>query len=183
MTGKGGSSATLSVTYSIGPRAKIAVSPTRLHFAERAINSKNQTTTPACGSTVWNDELLDSPYFQGGNYEGDPIDASTRKTLQITNRGPAKSTLHYEVSFHTDTSSWLTEDFAPAGKTFQTDANQPLVPTAVTVSSGQTGTVKLASIANANGVEGSYPPMNQGTYSGTVEIPIWPTRRRSSRSR
>jgi kumamolisin len=171
VTGKGGSTATLSVTYSVGPRAKIGVSPGTLHFSERAINSKDQTTTPACGSTVWNDELLDSPDFAGGDYNGDAIDASTRKTLQISNRGPAGSTLHYELFTYSQTSNWMTTDLNPDNNSsgFQTKPSQPLVPSAGAVSGGSSTAVKLASIGNVNTL-GGYADLNQGTYTGVVEI-------------
>jgi len=168
---KHGSRATLSVSYSVGPRAKILLSPASLRFSERAIDSSGNSTTPACGSTTWNDELKDAPQLNGSG-DTTPVDKSTLQTLQIANNGPKRSTLHYEVFFHSYTSSWLTQDLDPQANPggFQTAATAPLVPTSGTVAGhGVAAAVKLASIANTNAV-GGYPRMNQGVYKGIIEV-------------
>ena len=168
VTGEGGSTATLTVDYSVGPRATISASPGSLKFTEQAISSSGTATSATCGSTTWGDELaseLDSS-------DTAPTPASTLNTLSVGNSGPADSTLHYEVSWTTDTSSWLTQDMNPDSNPsgFQTTPSQPLVPTSGSVAGGTSpNQIKLASVANANAV-GGYPRMNQGTYTGEIEI-------------
>jgi hypothetical protein len=85
--------------------------------------------------------------------------------------GPAGSVLHYSVFFHTRTSSWLTEDLNPRNKPggYQTTPSRPFVPTVGAVKSKGSAGIKLASIANANGA-GGYPPLDEGTYTGVVEV-------------
>jgi hypothetical protein len=163
-----GASASVSVTYSVGPRARIGVSPGGLRFTEQAINSNGKPTKPTCGSTVWNDELMAQ---LGGSSDHASVDASTRRTLRIFNRGQHGSTLHYEASFHTYTSSWLTQDLNPNNNPhgFQTHAAPPLVPSSGAVRAGGSAAFKLASIGNANAA-GGYPALNQGTYQGVVDI-------------
>jgi hypothetical protein len=171
VTGQGGSTATLTVSYTVGPRATVSTSPSSLQFSEQAINSSGQPTAASCGSTVWNDEIMTSPDFDGGDYDTYTVDPNSRQTLEIKNTGPANSTLHYEAFFHTYTSSWLTEDMNPNGDPsgFQTSPSQPLAPTSGTVSGGSSAPLKLASIADVSSL-GGYPALNQGTYTGEVDI-------------
>lgn len=163
-----GSTSTLTVIYKVGPRARIAVSPGRLRFSERAITSSGASTHPGCGSTIWNDELKGQ---LTSSSDHSAVDSSTRRVLRIFNRGAHGSTLHYEASFHTYTSSWLTEDFNPRNNPhgFQARPGQPLVPSSGAVKAGASATFKLASIGNANAV-GGYPALDQGTYRGVVDI-------------
>ena len=166
--GKDGSTATLNVIYKVGPRARISVSPGALRFGERSINSRGASTGPTCGSTTWNDELKGQ---LNGSSDHTPVDGSTRRILRISNAGGPGSRLHYEASFRTYTSSWLTQDLNPNDNPhgFQIRPSPPLVRSAGTVSAGHTATFRLASIANANAV-GGYPRLDQGTYRGVVEI-------------
>jgi hypothetical protein len=168
VTGTGGSRATLTVKYTITRRAKIAVAPASLHFSERAINSSGDTTTASCGETLWDDELAGEVPGAGTTLTAD---ASTRQTLTIRNSGPAGSVLHWEALLYTYTGSWLTQDLDPSGNPngFQTGPSQPLVATTGALARGQSAPLQLASVANANAV-GGYPPMNQGTYTGIVQI-------------
>lgn len=100
-----------------------------------------------------------------------PVDPNSRRTLRITNTGPAGSVLHYSAFFHTRTSSWLSEDLNPHNKPsgYQTTPSRPFVPTVGAVRSGKSAAIRLASLGNANGA-GGYPPLNQGTYTGVVDI-------------
>ena len=168
VTGTGGSTAVLSVSYTVTRRAKISVSPGSLHFSERAIDGSGNTTAPTCAGTVWNDELKTA---LNGPDDTTAVDASTRRTLTISNKGPAGSVLHYDALLYTYTGSWLTQDLNPNGNAigFQTVPSQPLVATTGTLARGQQAQLKLASVANENAV-GGYPSMNQGTYPGVVQI-------------
>jgi kumamolisin len=163
-----GSTSTLTVIYKVGPRARISVSPRHLHFSERAISSSGASTRPACGSTIWNDELK-GQLTSSADHTG--VDRRTRRVLRIFNRGAQGSSLHYEASFHTYTSSWLTQDFNPHNNPhgFQTRPAPPLVPSSGAVKAGASVAFRLASIGNANSV-GGYPALNQGTYRGVVDI-------------
>jgi hypothetical protein len=168
--GQGGSTATLTVLYSVGPRAAISVSSPSLQFAEDAINTSGAQVAAACNDTTWNDELKTASSLNGTS-DTTAVDPNSLRTLGIRNGGPSGSTLHFEAFFHTNTSSWLTQDMNPGANPsgFQTSPTQPLVPTSGALSSGSQSQIKLASIANANAV-GGYPRMNQGTYDGTIEI-------------
>jgi Pro-kumamolisin, activation domain/Subtilase family len=163
-----GSTSTLTVIYKLGPRARISVSPRRLRFSERAISSSGASARPGCGSTTWNDELKGQ---LTSSSDHTAVDRSTRRVLRIFNRGASGSTLHYEASFHTFTSSWLTQDLNPHNNPqgFQTRPSPPLVPSSGAVKAGASAAFKLASIGNANTV-GGYPALNQGTYRGVVNI-------------
>jgi kumamolisin len=171
VTGTGGTSATLNVVYTLTRRAKISVSPGSLHFSERAIDASGNTTTPTCGTTVWDDEFageLSGSVVSGGSL---PVDASTRRTLTIRNTGPGGSVLHYDALLYTYTGSWLTQDMDPANNPngFQIGPSPPLVATTGALAHGKSAPLQLASIANANTI-GGYPAMNQGTYTGVVQI-------------
>lgn len=168
VTSKDGSTTTLIVVYKVGPRARISVSPDRLRFTERAISSSGASTQPACGSTIWNDELKGQ---LTGSSDHTAVDRSTRHVLRILNRGAHGSVLHYEAFFHTYTSSWLTQDLNPHNNPhgFQTRPSPPLVPSSGAVKAGASSAFKLASIGNAN-VVGGYPALDQGTYRGVVDI-------------
>jgi kumamolisin len=171
ITGDGGST-TLTVTYSVGPRATISVNPSSLSFAEQAVDSSGDQTPASCGSSVWNDELMDSPDFEGGDYNGDTVDPNSLQTLDIGNSGLAGSTLHWEAFFYSETSAWLNQDLNPNNDStgFQTGPSTPLVPTSGSVAEGASPDgLKLASLANGNTL-GGYPAMNQGTYTGQVQI-------------
>ncbi len=166
--GKDGSTSTLTVRYTVSPKAKLSVSPGTLRFSEYAINKRGARTQPSCGTTIWNDELKSS---LTGSSDHAAVAPSTRRVLRIANRGASGSTLHYSVSFHTRTSSWLTEDLNPHNKPsgYQTEPSKPFVPTVGAVKAGGAAGVKLASIANAN-ASGGYPPMDQGTYTGVIDV-------------
>jgi len=171
VTGKGGSTAVVSVSYTVTPRATISLSAKSLSFSERAINSSGATTTPSCGTTIWNDELKDSSLLNGTS-DTTPVDASTLRTLDIGNSGPAASQLHYAAYYEAYTGEWLSPDLNPGANPagFQTAPSQPLVATTGVVRGGAApAALKLASVANMNAA-GSYPPMNQGTYTGVVQI-------------
>jgi hypothetical protein len=172
VTAADGSRATLSVSYSVGPRARIAVSPGRLRFTERAIDAHGRTIGATCNATTWNDELIDSADFAAGAYVGQPVDPSTKATLKIGNRGPRGSTLHWQADLVAPTGGWLSQDLNPNGNPsgFQTTPQPPLVPTGGTVRGhAAASTLKLASLGDGNAL-GGYPPMNQGTYAGEVVI-------------
>ncbi|HWF56424.1 MAG TPA: protease pro-enzyme activation domain-containing protein, partial [Solirubrobacteraceae bacterium] len=165
----GEAAAVLAVTYSVTPKAKISLSAPGLTFTERAIDAKGNTTTATCGATVWNDELKST---LNGSGDASAVDASTRQTLKIANSGPRGSVLHYEALFTTQTGAWLSQDLNPASNPngFQTTAQQPLVQTEGAVAAhGAPALLPMASLANSNAV-GGYPPMNQGTYSGVIQI-------------
>ena len=176
----GGSTAALTVVYQVTPRATLAVSPGSLSFSEGAVDSKGNPASASCSNnadsksgTLWNDELKDSQPLDNGS-DPTPVDANSRRTLQITNTGPGSSVLHWQAFFYTYTSSWLTQDLYPGsaqpGNTFQTGPAQPIVSTQGSLGGGSPAFgLKLASIANANAA-GGYPRMDQGTYSGIVEI-------------
>ena len=166
--GKDGSTGTVTVRYTVSPKAHVSVSPPALRFSEHAISRSGARTQPSCGATIWNDELKGS---LTNSFDHTPVDASTRRTLRIANTGPAGSVLHYSVFFHTRTSSWLTEDLNPRNKPsgYQTRPSRTFVPTVGAVKAGAAAGIKLASIANASGA-GGYPPMDQGTYTGTVDV-------------
>ncbi|MFL5822171.1 MAG: protease pro-enzyme activation domain-containing protein [Solirubrobacteraceae bacterium] len=168
ITGAKGSTATLTVKYTVGRRARISVSPGGLRFTERAITASGKPTKPKCGSTTWNDELKNQ---LTSSSDATAVAGSTRRTLHIGNRGRRGSTLHYEAFFRTFTSSWLTEDLNPHNRPngFRVRPSPPLVPTAGAVKAGRAAGLKLASIGNANAL-GGYPALNQGTYHGVVEI-------------
>jgi hypothetical protein len=169
ITGKDGAAGVLTVSYAVTPRATISLTQRSLRFRERAIDSSGAPTTPSCGSTTWNDELK---YELDSSSDATPVDKSTKQVLAIGNSGTRSSRLHYAVFFFSHTSSWLTQDLNPHGNQngFQTRQLQPLVPTVgVVAGHGRTAKLRLASIANANSV-GGYPPMNQGTYRGIIEI-------------
>jgi kumamolisin len=168
VTSTDGSRATLSVVYRVGPPARIGVSPGALRFTERAISASGATTKPTCGSTVWNDELKGQ---LNGASDRTVVDRSTRRTLQIFNRGQRGSTLHYEAFFRTYTSSWLTQDLNPHNNShgFLREPLPPLVPSSGSVRAGGAAALKLASIGNANAA-GGYPALDQGTYRGVVQI-------------
>jgi hypothetical protein len=171
VTGQTGSTAVLTVSYVVTPPAKLSVAPTALSFSERAINSSGAAATPACGGTVWNDELKNSPVLNGSS-DTTPVDSSTLQTLQIANAGSAASELHYAVYFETYTSSWLTADLNPGSdpNAFQIQPNEPLVPTTGVVNGGAAAAkIKLASVANTNAL-GGYPLLDQGTYQGVVQV-------------
>ena len=163
-----GSTSTLTVAFRVGPRAKISVSPGRLRFSERAISATGASTRPACGTTIWNDELKGQ---LTGSSDHTAVDPSTRRVLRIFNRGAHGSTLHYEAFFHTYTSSWLTQDFNPHNNPhgFQTHPAPPLVPSSGSIKAGASAAFKLASLGNAS-VVGGYPALDQGTYRGVVDI-------------
>jgi Pro-kumamolisin, activation domain len=167
----GGKSATLSVNYQVTPAATLSVTPSSLAFSEYAIDSSGDQTTAACNDNVWSDELIESTDFDGGDYDGYTPDPDSLSSIQVENTGPANSVLHYAVYLVADTSAWLNQDLNPnqLATGFQTSSGQALVPTTGSLASGDSATVKLASLANGNAL-GGYPDMNQGTYTGEVEV-------------
>jgi hypothetical protein len=165
----GEAAATLSVTLSVSRRARIATSVRSLRFSEPPISAQGRPASPSCGSTVWSDEL--ESYTPGGPGFGAPLAASSRAKLVIRNRGPRGSVLHYEALYSTRTGGWLSQDLDPGGRpsAFQTAPTQPLVATTGTLAAGERAALALASIANSDLV-GGYPALDQGTYSGLVQI-------------
>jgi hypothetical protein len=165
-----GAVATLAVDFSVGPRAKVRVSPSALMFSENAINGKGAPISPTCDATVWNDELKNISSLNGTG-DTTPADPGSLQTLTIANGGARGSVLHYQAFLVVPTASWLTTDLNPTGNKagFQTSPGQPLIPTGGAIAAGQTNPLKIASIADANAITG-YALMNQGTYKGTVQI-------------
>jgi hypothetical protein len=166
---RGLATARLTVTYAVGPRAKIVVSPGALTFSERAIDGSGHPATPQCGATVWNDELK---RVINGSADTTGVDPSTRTVLRIGNGGSRRSVLHYEVLYTTETGAWLGQDLNPGNNAagFQTAPQQPLVSTVGAVRGHRSpAVVPLASTGDTNQV-GGYPPMSQGTYTGVVQI-------------
>jgi hypothetical protein len=168
--GASGGTATLGVSYSVTPAAKLSLSTKSLSFSEPAITSTGATTTATCDATTWNDELKDDG-LNSASTDTSAVAPTSLASLGISNSGPAGSVLHYEAFLVTPTSGWLSTDLDPgnAPTGFQTGPGQPLVPTNGTVGAGATDELKLASVANNNAL-GGYPRLNQGTYTGLVQI-------------
>lgn len=153
----GGHSATLTVTYTVTPRAHLSVSPSALAFSESAVGAAG------CGTTLWNDELgpkVDST-------DTTPVDPNSKRTLTIGNDGPAGSALHWSAFFYSQTSFWLSAELESG--TTQTTASSSLIPTEGTLASGASTPLKLISLGNGN-AWGGYPRMNTGTYHGIVYL-------------
>jgi hypothetical protein len=173
--------AVVTVTYTVTAPAHIAVaSPTDLKFSEPAVTDAGAATTATCGSTYWGDELLNADNSANDNTATTyTAPASSLGAVDITNSGPSSSQLHYQVDYVADTGAWLSTDLedglSGTGTTAtqttpnQTTVTQPLVPTNGTLGGGNSTSVRLASVANGNGL-GGYPLMNQGTYSGLVQV-------------
>jgi hypothetical protein len=162
----GGSSGTLSVTYSVTPPAAIAVAPWTLHFSEGAVTSEGAATSATCGSTIWDDEVAGDV---GGTTPTDQSDAPSKQTFTIDNDGAPGSILHWAAYFYSFTSGWLNQDLTPPGAKYQTAPTQPLVPTTGALTAGTKTTLPLVSLADGNTL-GGYPDMNQGTYHGVVIV-------------
>jgi hypothetical protein len=158
-----GHKAKLSVHYEVSKPAKLHLSTKKLHFSERAVNDKNQSTTATCGDTLWNDELYDAV----NDSKNTPVDASTKQSLGISNKGPKGSSLHWQAFYRSDTGGWLNVDLT--GGALQTAPSAPLVPTGGTLKHHQATTLPMVSIANVNAL-GGYPRMNQGTYHGVIKV-------------
>ncbi|MHB8437588.1 MAG: S53 family peptidase [Acidimicrobiales bacterium] len=164
VSGPGGKQV-LTVHYSVTPRATISLSAKSLSFAEQASDSSGTTTTPTCGSTVWNDEFESSV-----SSDTTPVSPQSKQTLDIGNSGPAGSVLHWSAFPYSETSGWLSVDLTPPGGKTATGPSQPLVPTTGAVASGSApDALPLISAADGNTL-GGYPDMNQGTYHGLVYI-------------
>jgi hypothetical protein len=162
-----GSTAVLTVTYSVTPTAKIAVSPGSLSFSEAAVDSSGDPTTASCGSTIWTDELTSEV---GGTAPTAAQLAPSLQTLQIGNSGAKGSVLHWSAFFYSETSGWLSQDVDPPGSTPAQQPTQPIVNTSGSDAQGGTSSIDLASLANVNKLGGYDATMNQGTYHGTVYI-------------
>ncbi len=171
VTAADASTATLQVTYTVTPPAKIDLVTRTLHFSEQQIKPRGAKKIEICGTPLWGDELEAErtlPGLFGVSVPGDEA-PSTRRTLRFTNSGPAGSVLHYAID---ETSvSWLTNDMDPHSHpgAVQLKPGQPLVPSEGSLAEGTGTGIKLASIANTNTI-GGYPSLQQGTYHGTIVI-------------
>ncbi len=153
----------LAVTYTVTKPARLRLSTTHLHFAERALDSSGKPTRATCNATLWDDELFDPV----NGTTGTTIAGSSKRVLRISNTGPSGSVLHWQAFAYSFTGSWLDTDLS-RGK-IQTRPARALTPTDGTDRSGQSSALHLVSVANANAL-GSFPMMNQGTYHGVVQI-------------
>ncbi|MHB8571889.1 MAG: S53 family peptidase [Candidatus Dormibacteria bacterium] len=156
---------TITVTYSVGPRAAISVSPATLAFSEDTLPQASSTpggtpTRPAvaCG-VVWDDEGTDPT----ATNSSDSSLARTLQTLAITNSGPAGSTLHWAGYPATGgLGGWL-----------GLDANQPdsgngtAVPNEGSLAAGSTSNVALASFG---GIAALGKPLSPGSWPGSFII-------------
>jgi kumamolisin len=157
---------TMHVTYEVTPPASMTVSPGALTFSESAVNSNGAPTAASCNSTIWGDELSGAV---GGVTLPRTRLAASLQTVGITNSGPAGSVLHWSAFFGSVTSSWISQDIAPATAKVAQEPTQPVVSTQGAQASGSTGALALASLANVNTL-GGYSDLNQGTYHGLVLI-------------
>ncbi len=171
VTAADASTATLAVTYTVTPPAKLALLTHRLHFSEQQVKPVGTKKLKTCGAPLWGDELEAKgtlPALFGVSIPGDEA-PNTRRTLAFANAGPAGSELHYSVD-QTGV-AWVSNDFDPHSDPggVQLKPGQPLVPSEGSLARGHAAGIKLASIANSNTV-GGYPSLQQGTYHGTIVI-------------
>jgi hypothetical protein len=158
-----GHTSKLHVTYSVSPHAKLKLSTTHLHFREGALNTSGKPTIATCAGPMWDDEFFDAVNGSSGHKPA----ATTYQTLRISNAGPAGSKLHWQALPDSEIGSWLSVDLQHG--TLQTRPGRALVPTDGTAAAGQSDGLRLVSLGNANTV-GGYPPMEQGSYHGTVKV-------------
>jgi kumamolisin len=158
-----GHSATLHVTYSVSPRAKLKLSTTHLHFHEGALNSSGRPTIATCAGPMWDDEFYDAVNGSSG-HKATP---QSKQTLRISNAGTAGSKLHWQALPDSQTGAWLGVDMEH-GK-LKTSPGRALVPTDGTATRGHSDSLPLISMGNANAV-GGYPAMQQGVYHGNVKV-------------
>lgn len=158
-----GKTATLGVTYSVSPRAKLTLSTTHLHFREGALNRSGKPTIATCAGPMWDDEFFDEVNGSTGHKPA----PTTKQTLRIGNAGAAGSRLHWQALPDSQIGSWLSVELEH-GKV-QTRPGGALVPTDGTTGAGRSAALRLISLANSNAVAG-YPAMKQGTYHGTVKV-------------
>jgi hypothetical protein len=158
-----GHRATLTVVYQVTKAAKLALSTTHLHFAEIALGSSGKPAAAQCGATLWDDELFDP--VNGST--GTKVSKASKRVLKISNHGPKGSVLHWQAFPYSSTGSWLGQDLRRGS--LQTRPSRALVPTGGSEPHGTTSQLHLASTANSN-VLGGFPPMNQGSYRGVVQI-------------
>ncbi|HEX3705530.1 MAG TPA: S53 family peptidase [Mycobacteriales bacterium] len=158
-----GHSATLKVSYSVSPRAKLHVSNALLHFHEGALNSSGKPTIATCAGPMWDDEFFDELNDSSATL----APATTRQTLRISNTGPAGSRLHWQAFPAAQTGSWLNVEL-DRGKV-ATKPGRAIVATDGSLGGGKASGVRLISLANSNAIAG-YPAMQQGSYVGTVKV-------------
>lgn len=159
----GDHSSTLTVGYSVTPRATMKLSTTHLRFHEVALNSKGKPTIATCAGPMWDDELFDAVNGSTGH----TASTASKQSLRIGNAGPAGSELHWQAFPNTQTSSWLSVDLSHGH--VATRPGRPQVPTDGAERAGHSARMPLVSIANINAVAG-YPAMQQGVYHGTVKV-------------
>ncbi|HWC35385.1 MAG TPA: S53 family peptidase [Mycobacteriales bacterium] len=158
-----GHRATLHVTYSVSPPAKLKLSTTHLHFREGALNASGRPTIATCAGPMWDDEFYDAVNGSSGHKPA----ATTKQTLRIGNVGAPGSKLHWQALPDSQIGAWLSVDLTHGR--LKTRPDRALVPTDGTAVSGQSDQLRLISVANSN-VLGGYPDMQQGTYHGTVKV-------------
>ncbi|HVV77715.1 MAG TPA: protease pro-enzyme activation domain-containing protein [Mycobacteriales bacterium] len=158
-----GHKATLHVTYSVSPPAKLKLSTTHLRFSEGALTSSGRPTIATCAGPLWDDELYDSVNGSTG-HKATP---TSKQTLRISNAGAPGSKLHWQALPDSEIGSWLSVDLQH-GKV-KTRPGPALVPTDGTAPAGHHDSLRLVSLANGNAL-GGYPAMEQGTYHGTVKV-------------
>ena len=149
-----GHTATVTVTYSVTPRAAIAVDQHTLSFSEEAVDSSGNPITATCG-VAWQDEL---------NGDGQPPDPNSRRTLTVSNAGASGSVLHWSAYFPAPIFGWLGPDFEPTSSAPSTTPPQGgLVQTTGALDSGSSYGLKLASVVSGGGI-------SPGLYHGQVVI-------------
>ncbi|HVT63719.1 MAG TPA: protease pro-enzyme activation domain-containing protein [Mycobacteriales bacterium] len=158
-----GRSATLHVTYSVSPRAKLKLSTTHLRFHEGALNASGRPTIATCAGPTWDDEFYDAV----NGTTGHKATPESKQTLRITNVGAAGSKLHWQALPDSQTGAWLNVDLQH-GKV-KTKPGPALVPTDGTATRGHSDLLRLVSLGNSNAV-GGYPGMQQGLYHGNVKV-------------
>ncbi|HET9074268.1 MAG TPA: protease pro-enzyme activation domain-containing protein [Solirubrobacteraceae bacterium] len=171
VTATDGTPATLTVTYTVTPPARIALLTRSLHFHETQIRPAGRQRVAVCGAPLWGDELESHgslPGVLGLSVPGDET-SQARRVLAFTNRGARGSQLHFSIDqTHV---AWISNDFDPHGRpgAVPLRPGQPLVPSEGSLGRGGHARIHLASIANAN-LLGGDPALQQGTYHGTIVI-------------
>ncbi|WP_249009980.1 S8 family serine peptidase [Conexibacter sp. DBS9H8] len=170
VTAANGATATLTVTDTVTPPARIGLITRTLRFQERQV-TPFQGRREVCGAPLWGDELEAHGVLPGSvgiSTVGDQA-PGTRRTLAFVNDGAPGSVLHYAVD--QDSVGWISNDLDPHNRpqAIQLRAGQPLVPSEGAVRHGGRAAIALASVANAN-ADGGYPALQQGTYHGTITV-------------
>jgi kumamolisin len=160
-----GSHATLTVAYSVTPRATMQLSTSHLRFHEVALSSSGKPTIATCAGPLWDDELFDAVNGSSGHHAA----ASSKQTLRITNAGPAGSELHWQAFPSSQVGEWLSVDLSPKHAKAAQRPGPAIVPTGGAEGASQHASLPLASLANTNAA-GGYPAMQQGVYHGSVKV-------------